>query len=108
MKDGERFEQSLTKIAVGKLPYKELIKKTELTEATIIRPELSPLMPTQRGKGERGRMGKPIYQLKNTKIIAQYQSIKEAAEITGINVVTISKVLRGIKKSTHGFVWQYA
>lgn len=48
-----------------------------------------------------------VIQLFNGKELAQYPTIKAASELTGIEVSLISKVLRGITKSTNGYQWKY-
>ncbi|MDP4284106.1 MAG: IS1595 family transposase [Bacteroidota bacterium] len=101
LKDGERFEISLTKIA-GRLTYKDLIKKTELSELPMIRPQLPDL-----SVGAQGKM-RAVYQIKNNKIVAKYSSLKEASIMTGIIAPNISKCVRGLRKSTKGFVFKYA
>ena len=43
---------------------------------------------------------------KDGKLIATYSSINEASRILNINRVMISNVIRGVKKSTHNFIFK--
>ena len=43
---------------------------------------------------------------KDGKLIATYSSINEASQILNINRVMISNVIRGVKKSTHNFIFK--
>ncbi len=49
-----------------------------------------------------------IYQIMSNKIIAQYESINQAAEKIGIVREAIDNCLRGITKTSGGFEWKYA
>ncbi|MGN6603739.1 MAG: IS1595 family transposase [Ginsengibacter sp.] len=100
LKDGERFEMCLSNIA-GKLSYKDLIKETDLSPYVLINPVLPPLELTSKMRG------RPVCQIKNNKIIAQYPSVIAASKATGIEKTSIARVARGLRKSTHGFVWKY-
>ncbi len=100
LKDGERFEMCLTNIK-GKLSYKDLIKKTELSASLLINPVLPPLVLNPKIKG------RAICQIKNNRIVAEYPSIISASKATGIHPASISKVVRGLRKSTNGFIWKY-
>ena len=51
---------------------------------------------------------KPVIQLKYGEIIGTYQSINEAATLTGINLSNISKTLQGKRSNAGGFKWIYA
>lgn len=99
--DGDRFAKSLTNME-GRLTYKELIKKTELSADLLVAPVLPPLAVTD------NRYRRPILQIQNGKVIAHFSSIKEASIITGIKQQMISKVVRGFKRSTGGYEWKYA
>ena len=101
MQDGQRFEMTIGNIE-GKLPYKELIKKTALTNEAIIAPSIPNIILNAKVKG------RPVYQLRAGEIVAQYPSIKEAARITGAKKESISRVLRGNAISTGGYNWKYA
>ncbi|MEO6453238.1 MAG: IS1595 family transposase [Ginsengibacter sp.] len=98
--DGQRFETSLTNIT-GRLSYKELIKKTDLSSDVLIAPDL-PEMVFVRRRNER-----PVLQLKDGIVIAQFPSIREAEKVTGIKNQRISSVLKGHQRSTGGFQWKY-
>lgn len=100
IKDGQRFEISLLNIE-GRLTYKELIKNNGFTNEGTIAPLLPPQIVMKQG------VKRQVVQLLDGKLIAQYPSIKEAALATGILVTSISKVLRGITLSTHGYQWKY-
>ncbi|MGN6604448.1 MAG: IS1595 family transposase [Ginsengibacter sp.] len=102
MADGERFEMSLGNIS-GKLPYKELIKKTDLSAHLLI----SPAVPEPNIILNPKIKGRPVCQIKNGEIIGEYPSIIAASKATGIGEAAISRVVRGERKSTHGFVWKY-
>lgn len=49
----------------------------------------------------------PIVQYKDNTIIKEYNSITEAVNELGIARQLISNVLRGKKKTTHGFIFKY-
>ena len=100
MNDGERFELCLTQIT-GRLPYKELIKDNGLTNITVIEPSLPKLDLNPK------IYGRPVAQILDGKIIAQYPSLIEAEKVTGIKQQGISKVLRGLRKATGGYQWKY-
>lgn len=50
---------------------------------------------------------KPVIQMNDTVIVAEYESVKEASEKTGIIKQNISSALRGKYKSAGGFQWMY-
>lgn len=50
---------------------------------------------------------KPVIQMKDSVIVAEYESVKEASEKTGIIKQNISSALRGKYKSAGGFQWMY-
>ena len=85
-KDGERFETVFSNIS-SPLSYKVLIAETKAQEIS-----------SQHGN---------IVQLKDGEIIGQYTSIRQAGIATGIRHTSISRVLRGEKKTTGGFEWKY-
>lgn len=60
----------------------------------------------KKGQSITGRTGLKLYQIKDTKVIAVYTSIKEASDITGIKACNISNVLRGRQKSSGGYKWE--
>lgn len=43
----------------------------------------------------------------NGELIAEYKSIKEAAEMNGISSINISRCCRGIYKKSGGYVWEF-
>lgn len=100
MQDGQRFEMSLCNLT-GRLSYKDLIKETELSNEVLIAP-LVPQIVMKQG------IKRSVYQMRGKDIVAQYPTIVEASRITGIKREAISKVLRGINKSTNGYEWKYA
>lgn len=53
--------------------------------------------------------GKKVIQLtKDGQFVAEYETAHEASRITGIARTNICGVCRGIKKSSHGYIWKYA
>ena len=100
MNDGDRFGVCLTRLS-GRLPYKELIKDNGLTNITVIEPLLPKLDLNPK------IYGRPVAQILDGKIIAQYPSLIEAEKVTGIKQQGISKVLRGLRKATGGYQWKY-
>jgi len=100
MKDGNRFEMSLTNLT-GRLPYKELIKDTGLTSEVVIAPSLQPLNLNPKVKG------RPVVQLRDGKVIAQYPSVVEAEKATGIIHQSIFKALKGLRNYAGGYEWKY-
>ena len=96
--DGQRFEMTLTKVA-GRLSYKELIQKTELSNELLINPDV-PYITIG--------MPRPVHQLLSGEIIATFPSLKEASKAVGISSARISNVCRGQRKSAKGFTWKYA
>lgn len=50
---------------------------------------------------------KPIYMIKNNKIINEFGSVDEASEYLGINKNLIYRVLCGYRKSTHKLTFKY-
>ena len=100
IKDGDRFELTLQRVN-GTLSYKELTKDNGFTNEGTIAPVIPNNMVMKQG------IKRAVIQLINGKEVAQYPTIKEASNITGIEVSLISKVLRGITKSTKGYQWKY-
>lgn len=99
LKDGDRFEFTLTHVST-KLSWKQLTKDNGLTAETIIEPE----MPLIRVKQKQQHK---VAQISKGEIIATFNSLKEAAMITGVGLTSISKVLRGVNLSAGGYVWKY-
>ncbi|MFT3909939.1 MAG: IS1595 family transposase [Ferruginibacter sp.] len=100
IKDGERFENTLSRIET-KLSWKELTKYNGLTNETIIEPALPPVSISKQGKKV------SVAQILNGKVVATYTSIVEAGEITGIKKQSISRALRGKRNTTGGYQWKY-
>lgn len=100
VKDGERFESTLGRIE-SRLSWKELTKDNGLTAETTIEPSLPPMIVNKQGTK------RTVQQLLNGELIAEYPSIIEAAQATGISVTGISKVVRGLTKTTGGYQWKY-
>lgn len=64
-------------------------------------------------KGEQPkRTGKqywqPVRQFKDDMLVAEYKSLTEAENITGVEKHNISEACRGKSKTAGGFTWQYA
>lgn len=104
MKDGDRFELSLINVE-GCLSYNQLVKDNGFTSEGVIAPSLSLTIPPQ--KTLKQGVKRCVAQIKNGTIVAQYPTIREAANITGITRQLISRVLQGIKKTTGGYQWKY-
>lgn len=100
-KDGDRFEIGLSKIET-KLSWKELTKDNGFTSQTIIEPEL----PVEIVSGRQGTK-KSIAQILNGVVVATFGSVVAAENITKIKQQNISRVLRGLRKSTGGYKWKY-
>jgi hypothetical protein len=94
MKDNERFNVSLTQTE-GRLTYRHLVgHSTIITEETISQ--------TMR-KGFR----RPVIALKNGEAVCRYNSISEAARLTGAKKQNIHRVLVGKKQTHNGYEWKY-
>lgn len=50
---------------------------------------------------------KPVLQIKDGFVIAEYQSALEAERKTGVNCICISRCCRNIYKTSGGFQWKY-
>ena len=94
LKDADRFKISLQSIE-GRLTYKALVA-----------PEIEPVIPADM-EGTFNR-GKGIFQLKDSEIIAHFQTLGSAVKITGVHSRSIRKCCKGEKKSAGGFQWVYA
>lgn len=94
IKDHERFNLSLTKVE-GRLTYKHLIRKPGTTL------EDAPFEVMRKG------FRRPVIQLKNGEVIGRYESISDAARLTGAKKQNIHRVLSGKKQTTGGFEWKY-
>lgn len=64
---------------------------------------------SERLKGANNPRSKPVLQLdKETgEVIAEFAGLNEAERVTGINHRNISKICRGLQKSSGGYYWQY-
>ncbi len=100
VKDGDRLELTLKQVN-GTLSYKELTKDNGFSNEGLIAPELPTQMIMKQG------IKRAVAQLQDGKILAQYPTIVEASKVTGIKKEHISRVVRGIKKSTGGYQWKY-
>ena len=101
MTDADRFKFSLSKVN-GRLTYKDLINAHEplkLTTKISINPD-----DNKRVQGEK----QAVYQLFDGEIVGRFNTLKEAAEMTGVKRQNISRVLKGLKITTGGYQWIYA
>lgn len=102
MKDSDRFTFSLGKVE-GTLPYKKLIAsnlpKVELSMA-------EPQMIIGGYPNVQGRK-RPVCQIKDGVIIAQYPSIAAAADVNKIDPAKISRAAKGGRKTAGGFQWKF-
>lgn len=55
----------------------------------------------------KGKHGKTTIQIKDGKTVAEYQSLTEAFQKTGINLAHISLCCNGKRKTAGGFSWSY-
>jgi hypothetical protein len=99
MKDPSRFTLTLQNVE-GRLKWKDLTAKTEAETAVIEIPEKKILAAKQHGR--------PVYQLKNGKVIGYYPTMNDAAEAAGCNQSKISQCCNGKRRVTGGFGWKYA
>ena len=95
MKDPARFTFSLTQME-GRLTYKHLIQKTEVGERE------KPIAGQIRDNFRR-----PVLALRNGEVVARYESITEAAKVTGAKKQNIFRVISGKRQTHHGFEWKY-
>ena len=79
---------------------------TNLRWVTRLENERNPLT-MQKKKNHAKRMSKPILKIKGGNIIAEYESINEAARINKIQATSICHVCMGKRKSYKGFIWRY-
>lgn len=61
----------------------------------------------ERKDSKRPTLKKTILQLKDEVVIAEFESLKLAAEVLGVDSSNISAVCRGIRSHTHGFSFTY-
>lgn len=57
--------------------------------------------------GKNNPKSKPVLQIKNGKVIAEFGGVRETERATGINHGSISSCCRGSLKSAGGFQWEY-
>ena len=57
--------------------------------------------------GKENPRSKATQQIKNGTVVAEFCSVKEAAEKTGLNKASIAMCCRGLYKSAGGYKWQY-
>lgn len=103
MKDADRFKLSLSMVE-GRLTYKDLINSPTPVKA----PSKITVPIIDRTTLNAKVKGRPVCQLFDGEIVGQFDSIKQAHEITGISLQNISKVLRGLRPTTGGYQWIYA
>lgn len=60
------------------------------------------------GEGGLARNHKIIQRKKDGSFVREWDSLKEAAETLGIKYQGISRVCRGERKSSRGFLWEYS
>ncbi len=102
IKDADRFAYTLTKVD-GHLFYKDLVNTPKPEKGTsLIGQNSEAKHPLAIG------VHKAVYQLFDGEIIATYQSLTEASEMTGIRLKSISEALRGRVATAKGYQWKYA
>ena len=94
--DPQRFDLSFGMIE-GRLTYKQLTYEPEIIPA-----QFKEQITMQQG------IIRAVHQVKNGYIVNTFKSIKEAAELTGLEKTAISRVVRGKGKTHGGFEWKYA
>ena len=94
IKDAERFTLSLRNVE-GRLTYKNLVNKPESTTTN-----------NEAVEGIKGAQ-RPIAQIQDGVIVNQFESINEAAKATGMRKILIWRVLKGQRRTSHGFEWKY-
>lgn len=52
-------------------------------------------------------IGKPVLQIKNNKVVAEFNSTRDAQRFTGITSGNISNVCLGKTKTAGGYIWRY-
>ncbi|MEP7163856.1 MAG: IS1595 family transposase [Ferruginibacter sp.] len=103
MTDAARFNYTLTNIE-GRLDYKTLVNTTAANTNKLLT-ENDYNVVTKLNSPIKGR---PVYQVKDGEVISRYNTLKEAAAITGIKNSQISKALKGVQNTAGGFQWIYA
>ena len=98
LKDAERFTLSFKNME-RRINYKQLIAVKEM--------KALPALPYTESK-RYDYLRKPIMQVKGDEVIAEYTSIREAEEKTGVNASNISNVLKGKRNTAGSYKWIYA
>ena len=57
--------------------------------------------------GKDNHRSKPVLQIKNELIIAEFYGLSEASRTTGISISNICHCCKGLKKSAGGYKWKY-
>ena len=103
MKDADRFTLSLSNMD-GRLSWRDLVN-APIPVRQPSRAKMQENYPTDLNPKIKGR---PVYQLFDGEIVGEFDSIKQAAGITGLKKESISKVIRGLQTTTGGYQWIYA
>lgn len=64
-------------------------------------------MNIKRSVNGKGKGGKPVIQIKNGTIVAEFDTITQAADLTGIHFTGIHQVCKGGRKTAGKFNWKY-
>ncbi|MES2430467.1 MAG: IS1595 family transposase [Bacteroidota bacterium] len=99
MNDAARFTYSLSQVN-GRLTWKDLVRKDEPNNFVAVR-NVRTEEQTQK------RIVRPIVQMNEGVIVAEFKSIRECSRQTGIATELIREVLIGIKITTHGYQFKY-
>lgn len=99
-KEGNRFEDSLTRIET-RLSWKQLTKDNGLTAKAIIEPDIPKIKVKQGEQHE-------VLQILEGEVVGRYPSIKVASQQTGVGATTISKAVRGKRVVAGGYQWKYS
>ena len=66
-----------------------------------------PNCPNINKLGKESRVAIIVLQIKNTKVIAEFYGVREAARKTGFGIRSIYQCCNGRSKSAYGYQWQY-